>query len=261
MFIKKLVVNTLITTAFVVSACTSSITKPEVASSRTVLELTQDLAMMETSGVIYLASDRTVMFDQSKARTQGVDGSSINLAIELVGFTNEVVRQSKQSGDFAIKSAPSSLEAFPLVADFFTKVAAYDTSKQFKIQGWWEELGQGICGYWGNWKPTRAADYKWYLNVSNPAEILRSWGYHITPGDRTTGGGWTRDQQYNSWICGVNAFRDQGYVYDTTTFWEQNYEGMTPRGEPNVEVWRVFPWPYPLWPAYVIAWHTVGPGR
>jgi hypothetical protein len=107
------------------------------------------------------------------------------------------------------------------------------------------------CGWFPNPKPSQAGPWK-NIPRTNPAKVLRAWGYHPTPG--IAGGGWTRPQTWRASSCGKNTFRDHAYIIEPRTIREQNYTG-SPTGEPNPEVWRSGPWPYAEWPAYVAWWH------
>ena len=105
------------------------------------------------------------------------------------------------------------------------------------------------------------------------AQLAREWGYsqgfHNTPG--RAGGGMTRPQTFSPFFCGSRTFRDHAFpdlIQERTCFgpggtepceWRarlyvQDYTSA-PYGEPNPEVWRSGPWPYPEWPAYVSWWH------
>ena len=112
-------------------------------------------------------------------------------------------------------------------------------------------VGHAVSGYYPNPKPSRDVERKNYER-DNPAALLKRLGYHETPNQ--AGGGWTRPQTYQPWACGGSTFRDHADVTGPRSLSEQNYKG-SPGGEPNPEVYRSGPWPYPDWPAYVYWWH------
>ena len=111
------------------------------------------------------------------------------------------------------------------------------------------------CGSYSNPLPNRAQTHVPFTS-NDPAATLQSWGYHDDPLAIRIGAGWTRAHTYQWWICGWDTFRDNANPTGPTTFWEQNYSGWTPPGEPNPEFWRSGPWPYLEWPIYVNWWHA-----
>jgi hypothetical protein len=114
------------------------------------------------------------------------------------------------------------------------------------------------CGWYVRPNPRRAATWNAQGGYSDPSATLASWGFHRTPG--FAGGGWTRAQTFSWPLCGFGTFRDHaffgrdGNLANSFVINLQDY-GDPPYGEPNPEVWRSGPWPYPTWPTYVWWWH------
>lgn len=135
------------------------------------------------------------------------------------------------------------------------------------------------CGYFTRPNPRRAVPFvDGPLQGSSPtqagaARLARDWGrtqgFHDTPG--AFGGGMTRPQTWNPLLCGFHTYRDHA-VPDINQIITCSGPGGTPPctyrarlrvqdytaapyGEPNPEIYRSGPWPYPEWPAYVYFWH------
>lgn len=161
-----------------------------------------------------------------------------------------------------VNKVPADLQQYPLLAAYFDEAArraeqrerGVDDPKIEKLVTTRTYHGAYHCGTF--WHPLPPNGAPWISHTrSNPSETLRSWGYHETPD--VAGGGWTRPRTYDWWWCGFETFRDHAYIDPNgTTIHEQKYEGWTPPGEPNPEVWRSGPWPYATWPAYVRWWHS-----
>lgn len=213
---------------------------------------------------------KPVTFDAAAAAQRGLSKESIELAAELAAFTNALMAGTGA----ATAAAPSvdvtqvnvDLQQFPRVAEFFDE--ATNHSNQLPVDPKDDEqpqvpegvqpasfLSEYYCGAFWRPRPSTGAPWKrWYSPSGNAAGSLSAWGYHTTPD--WAGGGWTRPQTYTPWLCGWGTFRDHAYIIDRWNFREQYYGGWTPPGEPNPEVWRVGPWPYLTWPAYVRWWHS-----
>lgn len=234
--------------------------------------LSRDLMLME--GLFKGGNGELVTFDTKSARLMGYSEMSIKLAEELAESTNALITAaamatSKKGASLRIQDLGVDLKSYPLLSPYLEKASARileQSSKSTDKQTPGESavllsvLSEYYCGAF--WRPLPSSQAPWhtYRNISNPASTLRSWGYHETP--NLTGGGWTRPQTHMSWICGWQTFRDHAYFPSgSREIREQNYQGYTPRGEPNPEFWRSGPWPYAYWPTYVLWWHQWGPGR
>ena len=212
-------------------------------------------------------SGKPVTFDAKSAEERGLPEQSVQLAKELAAYTNALMAATGAAlaKSVDVTSVNVDVNQYPLVA-FYLDEATLNRQKlateeepaveepaageQVEPQSW---LSEYICGAFWRPRPSRAAPWiTWYF--SNPNGVLTSWGYHTTPG--FAGGGYTRPQTYSWALCGFSTFRDHAYILSAYSFREQTYAGWTPRGEPNPEVWRSGPWPYPTWPVYVRWWHN-----
>jgi hypothetical protein len=118
-------------------------------------------------------------------------------------------------------------------------------------------ISHKVCGHYPNPKPSRDAEWKAY-NRDHPDATLKKLGYHKTASYAGGNGrDWTRPQTYHPVFCGASTFRDHATTSASApkSLREQDYKGGNPGGEPNPEVHRSGPWPYPTWPAYVYWWH------
>jgi len=233
----------------------------EIDISSNFASLAQDLLKMESlfSG----GNGDLVTFDSLTAQQLGFSEESIGLAEELAAHTNDLILAAREAQESAQAASIDSLSVettdYPRLQSFFVAATEYSRSiseNEVEAAGWcnaWLTDAACSCGHWWYPRPSRAAPWRNWTS-SNPANTLRSWGYHETPG--WAGGGWTRAQTYYSSRCGNNTFRDHAYTTGSTTFREQNYSGFTPRGEPNPEFWNGGPWPYAAWPSYVQWWHS-----
>lgn len=249
---------------------TSSITREPTSYSN----LVNDLAQMKgffrggKTGKNKMSFE-PVTFNSKAAKAAGFSKESISLAEEIAGFSNHIVDNQQQS----LRSSPSgfSSESFANVTTFdYPKMERFfelakdeslstdiidEEPKVAEMNGWLCSLSpQCTCGSYGNPRPSRSKD-RVFFEVSNAEETLRTWGYH--PPFALEGEGWTRPRTYKWLLCGFETFRDNAYPVSTTELWEQNYAGWEPNGEPNPEVYRSGPWPYPDWPAYVFWWHQI----
>jgi hypothetical protein len=182
---------------------------------------------------------KLVTFDAKAAAARGLSAEGIQLGRELADYTNALVAAdgAALANSVDVTKVRVDLSRFPLLASYLDeatvnrhKLAAEEdptlpepeVGSQVEPQSW---LSEYICGAFWRPRPSSAAPWiNWWS--TNPHAVLTSWGYHTTPS--FAGGGYTRDQTYAGW---------------------------TPRGEPNPEVWRSGPWPYPTWPVYVRWWH------
>ncbi len=214
-----------------------------------------------------------VTFDEQAARQQGFSAESIKLAQQLAAFTNDLVAgsvQAQQAGKTAsVEALDVNIAAYPELTAYFDAATSYELPNdvtgedpEVSTQYW---LQQYVCGAF--WRPLPSqgqmdtgAQYRYFHNMQDPSGTLYSWGYWKSRPGSLAGGGWTRVQNHWPLICGWFAFRDHAYIYNGNTIQEQNYEGWSPRGEPNPEVYYVR-WPYPWWPSYVWWWHICGPGE
>lgn len=205
-------------------------------------------------------SGRPVTFASKTARAKGFSAESIALAEELTAYTNDLMAKAsdtaKAEAVVDVRNLDVELRPYPRLVVYFAETTRYaEKSQAEEAMGFPGVPGvsEYVCGHFLRPRPPHGAPWRQHTR-SNPAATLRSWGYHETPG--FAGGGWTRPQTYNPALCGWNTYRDHAYIAGNNTIREQNYEGWTPRGEPNPEVWRSGPWPYPTWPAYVRWWHS-----
>ena|GEM_PF-5078195 len=202
----------------------------------------------------------------SRLVEKSIVGEDADFLKQLTGFSNDVLDASKTKE--GIDGA--KLDKYPLVKDYFNQATnlagtGYSLSlhpsgqnnpfRSFALIGSsvTEALGMADCGVFWAPKPSVAKSWITY-KVGSVDSTLKSWGYHSTPS--LVGGGWTRTQTWHWWNCGYGTFRDHALKMDNTTLKEQNYDGWSPRGEPNPELYASGPWPYTVWPAYVYWWHS-----
>lgn len=235
--------------------------------------LAVDLARFHTLGILKGDYKRGVTFNATLARKYGFSEPAIRLGEQVAAVTNDLIAGTKQAqiegNSFQITEISVEIERYPDLRRFWLDVAkpnahgSLDATNLFAKE--LEPLGllgasHIVCGYYPNPKPSTNGPWTTHQNISDPAATLRSWGYHETWPPDYTGGGWTRPQTYQPLLCGWSTYRDHAFIAGPTTIREQNYTG-SPGGEPNPEVYRSGPWPYPDWPAYVYWWHVYGPGR
>jgi hypothetical protein len=232
-----------------------------------------------------------VTFDSEAAHHQGFSSESIKLAEEITAYSNDLSlaasnlksterAEMSEQGEAVSKESVDvtqldvDVENYPLLQWFFDKATERrnnlaiskkpltndESQSSLAVQGFMlPGTAELVCGSFGNPRPSAGAFDRWHRNVRDPKATLKSWGYHQTPSTFAgipTGGGWTRAQTYSPLICGLGTYRDHAAIPRPNLIQEQNYEGWTPRGEPNPEVWLSGPWPYPYWPAYVRWWHS-----
>lgn len=221
------------------------------------IRLTQDLLSMED--LFGGGNGIPVTFDSQTALQRGMSKDSVALAEELRDYTNELITTAQRARSDQATVLDVDVQKYPRVQAYFKLATNYHSNAhnhQMRPTGWcnpWLSDAACTCGHWGYPQPPRSAPWRDWTS-SNPAGTLSSWGYHQMPD--YAGGGWTRPQTHSPALCGDNTFRDHAYITGSTTFREQNYNGFTPRGEPNPEVWAGGPWPYDVWPAYVQWWHA-----
>jgi hypothetical protein len=204
-------------------------------------------------------SGQPVTFDSKTARERRLPERVIVIAEEMAALSNELVQagtSAPPSGGVDVREVEVDERKYKNLTRFFE--AAGSNRRELSERGGNEATAppipgsHAVCGYFPNPKPARAVPSRTFQR-SNPAQTLRSLGYHETPSH--AGGAWTRPQTYKPVFCGWSTYRDHAGISGRTTLWEQNYRG-SPGGEPNPEVWRSGPWPYPEWPAYVRWWHS-----
>jgi hypothetical protein len=227
--------------------------------------LSQDLVLMRD--LFQGGGSQSVTFDSETARLRGFSPTSIRLAEEFVAYTNELIFVASTAPNIEavdVTKLDVEVEQYHLLESYLEQ--ATERRKRFnreagrtgqrdsgpRIEGV-PGVSEYYCGSFDRPLPSSSAPSTLH-NSSNPAETLRSWGYHETPS--WAGGGWTRPQTYNAWLCGWNTYRDHAWITGPNTFREQKYTGWRPNGEPNPEVWRSGPWPYAYWPLYVRWWHS-----
>jgi len=208
--------------------------------------------------------DQLVTFDSEAARKQGYSPKSIKLAEELTAFTNDLIIEAKKNRKAKgvrtdVRELGSSIKKYSLLNTYFQDAAenAKTISKdehEARIKGLFPPVNEYVCGSIWHPVPSSAAPWKIFGPYSSnkaAEQHLKDIGYHGTPD--SAGGGFTRPQTYKWALCGFKTYRDHAYV-SKKEIHEQNYTGSIP-GEPNPEIWRSGPWPYPTWPAYVVWWH------
>ena len=232
------------------------------------VQLSIDLVRFRRLGIMQGDYEQGVTFNEDLARKKGFSEQEIALGKQIVEATNILIAQSKTAqakGELAsVDRFSLDLQRYPELRQFWNEAANVDvrSAQMNDLQSILEPLdvsgvSHWVCGYY--FHPVPAQSAPWHTHhSSDPAATLRSWGYHPTP--NLAGGGWTRPQTYKWWLCGWSTYRDHAYIVNSSTFREQNYTGTVP-GEPNPEVYRSGPWPYPDWPVYVLCWHQEGPGR
>ncbi len=210
-----------------------------------------------------------VTFDEDLARESGFSEKEITLGRQIAEVTNNLIAQAKAfQADGELNNADVfvlDLQQYPELEQYLNDATRLAMTR-IELEALHEETGNSlqipervrlparyrVCGYFGHPVPSRAAPWRTYHH-SNPASLLRSRGFHPTP-RRLFGGGWTRPQTYKWWLCGWSTYRDHAIIKNASTYIMQNYTGRVP-GEPNPEIWRSGPWPYPTWPLYVWWWH------
>ncbi len=194
-----------------------------------------------------LGKGELVAFDSQAARKEGFSEKSIAIAEQLADFTNELLNPISAQ-QHSILLASNIQNRYPALAAYFARATtvARQASQQPQV------ISRVVCGWYTNPRPSQAAPWREW-DRDNPDQTLKSWGYHSTP--NLAGGGYTRAQTWSWWNCGFGTYRDHAYVLGSRTIREQNYDGWSPRGEPNPEVYASGPWPYADWPAYVYWWH------
>lgn len=198
---------------------------------------------------------------------------AIRLGEQVAAVTNELIAGTKQArlkgNPLQITEVSVDIERYPDLRRFWLDAARPNAHGSLDAANLFakaiEPLGVPgashiVCGYYPNPKPSTNGPWTTHQNISDPAATLRNWGYHETWPPDYTGGGWTRPQTYQPLLCGWSTYRDHAFIAGATTIREQNYTG-SPGEEPNPEVYRSGPWPYPDWPAYVYWWHMYGPRR
>ncbi len=218
----------------------------------------QALASAEEAARRHPIQVRPVAFDTARARQLGFSYTSIAVGQQLAAASNEIIANAARAQWRRTPAAGAvpklDLVRYPALRQFFEALDRPGSSASPSLNSTARPklLGRTVCGSYGNPKPSSAAGRVTFDYVDDPPATLRSWGYHETPA--SAGGGWTRPHHYHRIICGWNAFRDHA-TFEGTSITEQNYDGWSPRGEPNPEVWTVHPWAYADWPAYVAWWH------
>lgn len=189
-----------------------------------------------------------------KENASAYSNDAIQIVEEMVALSNELMSElsdektSISDDSFDAKKYQNLAEYYELAQEFNSMPVA-DAALI---------ASQVVCGWYANPVPNYEAPTIQIASANSYGDgeqILFSIGYHTTP--QSAGGGYTRPETYNWWLCGFGTFRDAGWLDQQNGLWrvwEQNYTGSIP-GEPNPEVWRTGPWPYVDWPAYVAWWH------
>ncbi len=235
-----------------VLAPSSALAAGKARSASALAKLSADQA--EVDSFSRVSPTQVVTFDETSAAAAGMDATGRRLGREMAVFANAVVRGAMSNRGIA--GAAPVLQRLPTLKSYMRRATALRRASSLAPPRARVSFGNNFwtyrtCGSFGSPRPT--VGKRWMtFNSNDPVGTLRSWGYHSTPD--WAGGGWTRDQTYASWVCGWRTFRDHAYIVGSQIR-EQNYAGWRPRGEPNPELWRVGPWPYSSWPAYVYWWH------
>ncbi len=237
------------------------------------VHLAVDLARFHALGILQGDYEHGITFNSALAKQYGFSESAIRLGEQVAIVANELIAWAKraqlQGNPVQITEISVEIERYPDLWQFWLDAAKPNDRERLESINLFvteiEPLGVSgvshiVCGYYPNPKPSTNGPWFTHQNISDPAATLRSWGYHETWPPDYTGGGWTRPQTYKPFLCGWGTYRDHAFIAGPTTIREQNYTG-SPGGEPNPEVYRSGPWPYPDWPAYVYWWHVYGPGR
>lgn len=234
--------------------------------------LAADMVRFHALGILSGDYEHGITFNTALAKQHGFSESAISLGEQVAAATNELITGAKEA---QLKGKPAQImkvsieiERYPDLQRFWLDATMQSTQRKFDDTDFAKEIeplgvpgaSHIVCGYYPNPKPSTNGPWTIHNNISNPTATLLSWGYHETWPPDYTGGGWTRPQTYQPLLCGWDTYRDHAFIAGPTTIREQNYTG-SPGGEPNPEVYRSGPWPYPDWPVYVYWWHVEGPGR
>jgi hypothetical protein len=211
-------------------------------------------------------------FDSKKAQKQGYSKTSVLLMDELVKYTNDILLSKDTNKKIDLKKYPRVTKFFKYLEQRKAKTKVdLKKSSYFNFgnvnvsarQIVSEREGASECGYFDNPKPSKSKSWQTFGPFENAESVATSWGYHRSD---IRGAGWTRTITWNENICGDGTFRDNAFpnrkmVSDNLSepvggyLIEQNYDGWSPRGEPNPEVYSSWVWPYTIWPSYVYWWH------
>ena len=212
-------------------------------------------------------------FFHEKARGAGFSEDLIDLTNQMVMFQNDLLSEERASSS-AVDMAGTLYDNYPLLTLYMDAATSYSNSPQAasamdEVRG----LGTETCVCGGSMmfpRPERGAERKilGYENSESEAyTTLYLHGFRETwdfvPDELVRGAGYTRRQTWHPEYCGVDTYRDEGNYYPSKEFpgkwviWIQDYEGMSPRGEPNPEIFLhgIGNWPTVFWGAYVIQWH------
>jgi hypothetical protein len=223
--------------------------------------LSQELGQMQS---LFRQEGATVTFDAEEAKKQGYSNQAVKLAEELTAYTNDILDETALRLAEDPKAIPADPKHYKLLNEYLeeatrraaageSSVPPAPPSDELVTSALVPLAGEIYCGtYWNPLPPQGKSTVR--VSSTNHAAALTSLGFHQTPD--YAGGGWTRAQNHMWWICGFGTFRDHAFSITSAEYGIQNYEGWSPRGEPNPEVWRTGPWPYATWPAYVRWWHS-----
>jgi hypothetical protein len=200
-------------------------------------------------------------FNKKESEKLGFNKKSIDTFEQLNDYNNELI--SDIDKNFSNKEF---INKYPLVKTYFkearlrqnkgikTEVSYANTSinKSLFEVNTFADNSQNQCGTWGNPKPTSAKNWvTWNVNTNTTPY---NWGYHNTASYVGTND-MTRTKTWNSGWCNYGSFRDHIIPKDIYKLIEQNYDGWSPNGEPNPEVFS-YSWPYWNWPSYAQWWHN-----
>lgn len=218
-----------------------------------------DLIRMDSH---FSGTSRSVVFNPDSARNAGFSEESILLAIDMASYSDAISKLNDGDDqptktslvDWFFSCASSKLDSAAASED--------ETSDPVQILSQCTDSGYPeaacVCGNSDYPQPNRADNPPAVENGPNPNQALLDlhfarvyWPYAQS---ETTE--YRKHVTYQSNYCGSNTFRQHAWVVDSDTYKIQRYSGWTPPGEPNPEVHLGGPWPYWVWPAYVLWWHN-----
>lgn len=206
-----------------------------------------------------------VVFDLAYAKEYGYSNEAIKISKQLEKLNNKLIFLTKNeilsSKKPNMKSVFSSISLlnYPELSWYMGKMKSKVSSKNINHENTLSTdslSASSICGSFTNPKPTSSAPTQFFTadTAFEAKQYLINLGFHKTP-SIGFGGGWTRAQSYESWMCGVGSFRDHAYILNDLGIRIQDYDGFSPRGEPNPEFYE-YVWPYATWVTYVYWWHA-----
>lgn len=210
-------------------------------------------------------SSTVLIFDHSMARGAGYSEDLIDLTNQIMLFENKLLQKNEPLTAASVQ--PDTVDSpYPLLDEYLAAATRYaNTPRAAAVE---EEvrglsIEECVCGSVLYPRPSHSADRKFFVFETevDAYRYMQEQGFHDS---QIPHAGWSRPQTWQSDLCGIETYRDDAVAYASPTFpgkWTvavQNYESISPRGEPNPEVTihgGVANWPYPSWITYVIWWH------